>query len=122
MLKIKWYYILLFVFLINLLALSTFGISFDYSAISMNVIDFITISFVISSLITLGYIFKWKLYLYVLSGSNFVAIVYMIYKYILADYSWSVLVPIIGYYIILGIGLIVAVIIHLIDVLIKRKK
>jgi hypothetical protein len=122
MTKLKWFHVLIIAFLLNFIFLITFGISFNYDMLEINIFDFAMTSLLVSLLLTVGFEYKINHYLYFFATTNLIAVLYMAIKYIIYDYSWSALVPTIGYYYILAYGFLASILFHIVMVLLKRKK
>ena len=94
--------------ILNILVLSTFGISFQFNLFLTNIISFSLISMLLATTVYIANKYDFDDYVNAITIFNFIAIIYIISKYFIGDYSWSGLVPSIGYFYILLIGFIVS--------------
>jgi hypothetical protein len=94
--------------LVNFIFLATFGTSFNLDLFMTNIYDFIFISTFISLTILVALKYDFIDYVKGMVIFNDVAIIYMVVRYLIHDYSWSGLVPTIGYYYIIIIGFVLS--------------
>lgn len=103
----KTYFPLVFLIL-NILVLSTFGISFEFNLFLNNIVSFSLVSFLLALTVFIANKYDFNEYVQSISIFNAIAIIYMMVKYFMGDYSWSGLVPSIGYFYILLAGFLVS--------------